>query len=161
MNLANLRRFRSLALGLIALAALAATPAQAVMLDGNGDLQKSTLVSGSYSSVESFSVARAGTLTVRLENIAWPEKLAQLNCSIYSDAGFMHQLTNSAELRFDVAGPGTFYANLTAGAAGFLNLGLFSFKVSFVPNAPVPLPAAVWLLGSAVGLLGLRRRAIH
>ena len=157
-RLSSLRRW---SLAVLAAAAFHALPAQALTIDANTSLQKSLMVSGSYSGVETFSVTRPGTLTIRLENISWPERLAQLNCSIYSQTGFMHSLTDSATLTFDIAGAGTYFANLSAGAGGLLNLGLFSFKVSFVPSAPpVPVPAAVWLLGSVLGIFGLRQRVL-
>jgi hypothetical protein len=160
IDMKGIRPLRRLALAVLIVSSLQALPAQALTLDGDSALQHSTLVSGSYSGVETFSVTRAGLLTIRLENISWPEKLAQLNCAIYSQSGFMHSLTDSAELRFEIAGAGTYFANISAGAAGLLKLGLFSFKVSFEPSAPtVPVPAAIWLFASALALFGLRRHA--
>lgn len=159
-RLRRLFRSQGWALALLA-AAVMHSPAQAMTIDASTSLQKSLMVSGSYSGIESFSVTRAGTLTIHLENIAWPERLSQLNCSIYSQSGFMHSLTDSATLSFDIAGAGTYFANISAGAGGLLNLGLFSFKVSFVPSTPtVPVPAAVWLLGSVLGIFGLRQRVL-
>lgn len=122
----------------------------------------STLVKRSYGEMQSFSATGAGTFTVKLENLPWPERLAQLNCSVFSNDGLIQQLSESGEFSFDVTGPGTYFAKITALAQGALKIGLFSFKVSFDPAAsPVPVPAAVWLLASGLGLLGFRQRALR
>ena len=121
----------------------------------------STLVKRSYGEMQSFSATGAGTFTVKLENIPWPQRLASLNCSIYSQDGLIQQLSDSGQFSFDVTGPGTYFAKITALAEGALKVGLFSFKVSFDPASPVPVPAAVWLLASGLGLLGWRQRALR
>jgi hypothetical protein len=128
---------------------------------GSPLLQSSTLVAGSSSTIYSFNVTGPGVFTVRLENISWPERLAQLDCSIYSSDSFLQALNGDSEWQFSATGAGTFYANILAGAAGRLGLGLFSIKVTFQSAASaVPLPAAVWLLASVFGLFGVRRHAL-
>lgn len=123
-------------------------------------VSQSSMVSGSFSNVYSFSTSRAGTLTLRLENVAWPEQLASLSCNLYDNKNVLGSLSTTGELRLELAAPGTFFSHLFAQAGGTFDLGLFSFKVSFAPAAPpVPLPAGVWLLGSALGLFGVRRLA--
>jgi hypothetical protein len=128
---------------------------------GSPLLQSSTLVAGSSSTVYSFNVNGPGVFTVKLENISWPERLAQLDCSIYSSDGFLQALNGTSEWQFATTGAGTFYANILAGAAGRLGLGLFSIKVTFQSSASlVPVPAAVWLLASVFGLFGARRHVM-
>jgi len=126
---------------------------------GNGVLtQASVLVSGNHSSVYSVDVNGPGVLTVRLENIAWPERLSQLDCSIYSTDGLLHSLDGGGEWKLETTGPMSFYTSVLAGAGGQLKLGLYSLKVTFQAGASlVPVPAAVWLLGSVLGMFGLRR----
>ena len=153
-------RFSSFGIAAALLAAgFVLAPAAHADTMGNGALvQSSVLVSGNQSSMYSVNVNGPGVLTVQLENISWPERLAHLDCSIYSNSGFLHALQGTAEWQFMTTGPGSFYASVFAGAGGLLNIGLFSIKVTFQPSgALVPLPAGVWLLGSVAGLFGVRR----
>jgi hypothetical protein len=153
-----LRRAARISLALCAICLLLAPRAHADSIGANSLLQNSVLVAGSQSSVYSFKTSGAGVLTVHLENISWPERLAQLDCSIYSNAGFLHALDGSSEWKFVTTGAESFYASVLAGAGGRLNLGLFSIRVTFESAASlVPLPAAGWLLASVLGLFGFRR----
>ncbi len=121
-------------------------------------VESSVMVAGSHSSLYTLDVSGPGVLTVRLENISWPERLSQLDCAITSSSGLLDSFSNSGEWKFVTTGPASFYASIIAGAGGRLNLGLFSIRVTFEWAASVvPLPAAVWLLGSVLGLFGLRR----
>jgi hypothetical protein len=148
----------SLGLALLALCLVLAPRAHADPVGSNSLLQSSVMVSGSNSSLYSMNVSGPGVLTVQLENIAWPERLSHLDCSIYSNNGFLQALQDTAQWQFEVTGPASFYASIIAGAGGQLNLGLFSIKVTFQSAAAVvPVPAAVWLLGSVLGLFGVRR----
>jgi hypothetical protein len=147
-----------IAAALLAVGIMVAPRAHADTIGGGALVQNSGLVSGTQSSVYSVNVNGPGVLTVQLENISWPERLAHLDCSIYSNSGFLHALQGTAEWQFVTTGPGSFYASVFAGAGGLLDIGLFSIKVTFQPSAAlVPLPAGVWLLGSVLGLFGVRR----
>jgi hypothetical protein len=124
-------------------------------------MSQSTMVSGTFSSVHSFATTQAGTLTLKLENIAWPERLAALSCNLYDNKSMLGSLATTGEIRLELAAPGTFFSHLFAQSGGALDLGLFSLKVTFAPAAPtVPLPAGLWLLGSVCGIFGIRRHAL-
>ena len=125
-------------------------------------VSQSTMISGSFSGVYSFATTQSGTINLRLENIAWPERLAVLSCNLYDRDNLLGSLATTGELHIDVTGPGTYFSHLYAQAAGLLDLGIFSLNVTFRANsAPaVPLPPAVWLLLSAFALFGLQRFAL-
>ena len=124
-------------------------------------VRQSTMIAGTFSGVYSFSAPQAGTLSLRLENIAWPERLAALNCNLYNDSGMLGSIATDGTLSVAVTGAGTYFTHLFAQAAGALDLGLFSFQVSFAPSVTaVPLPAAGWLLFAALGAFGMQRRAL-
>jgi hypothetical protein len=128
-----------------ALSALAAAPVRADTVLAN----ETNLVSGTQSMVQAFTVPTAGTVTVQLTNIAWPQALSALTfiASTSSQVLSSWDALNSGSETFSVSGPGTYYAHVTGTATGPLDLGLYSMTLSFVSAiAPVPLPAGSGLL---------------
>lgn len=153
-----LGRTLRLAAAAVALCLMLAPRAHADLVAPASLVQNSVLVSGSHASVYSLNVSGPGVLTVKLENLSWPERLAQLNCSVFSKDGLVQALNGSAEWSFAINGPASFYASVFADAAGRFKLGLYSIKVTFQSAASlVPVPAAAWLLGSVLGMFGIRR----
>jgi hypothetical protein len=154
----SLARAARVAAALLAICMILAPRAHADPVRSSPLLQSSVLVSGNYSNLYSLNVNGPGVLTVTLENISWPSRLAQLDCAVYSNSGLLQSLNDTTVWKFETTGPGQFYASILAQAGGSLHLGLFSINVSFEPSGTVvPLPAGVWLLGSVLGLYGLRR----
>ena len=147
-----------IALAVLVVAGLSAAPraqADPVLVS------QTSMISGTFSGVYTFSTTQAGTLDLKLENIAWPERLAALSCNLYDGQSLLGSLATTGELQIQVAGAGTYFSHLFAQAAGVLDLGLFSLNVTFHPSvSAVPLPAAVWMLLSALILFGARRFAL-
>jgi len=119
---------------------------------------QTNMISGTVSTVDSFSAPGTGTMTIELSNIPWPTTLSSLSFfagtasqvlasgSLSSSTG--PQLTESFQVT-----PGTYFAHVTGTApSGPLDLGLYSMQVSFAPA--VPLPAAAWLLAGGLLVLG-------
>lgn len=118
-------------------------------------LSDTTLVSGNESAVFSFNAPGPGTVSVQLTNLDWPQALSSLSfvastakdvLASWSDPPSQPDLGPQG-LSFQVAGRGTYFADVMASAGGPLDLGVYSFALTFAPaGAPVPLPAGGWLL---------------
>jgi hypothetical protein len=124
-------------------------------------MAETSLVTGSESSVYSFTAPGPGTITVQLSNLAWPETLSSLTFTATTADKVLGswQAPSGAETdSFQVTG-GTYFAHVNATADGLLDLGLFSVYCVFTPAAPpVPIPSTVWLLlGAVVALFGWRQ----
>jgi hypothetical protein len=138
-------------LGLLCL--VAASEVRADML-----ISQTTLVTGSESTVDSFTVPTAGSVTVELSNLPWPQALSSLSFTATSAnqvlSSWSTQGTSVESLQL---GPGTYFAHIGATTAGPLDLGLYSLTLSFQPTT-VPLPSSGGMLGIALlVLLGLTR----
>lgn len=115
---------------------------------------QTTLISGTESTVDSFTVPSAGTVTVQLSDLPWPLALSSLSFMATSGNQVLSSwstLTSGVE-SFQVT-PGTYFAHVTGTAGGALDLGLYSMTLTFQPAGTVPLPGSAWLL--VIGLLGL------
>jgi hypothetical protein len=144
------------ALGAIALwsSGLGQAQASEVLYNSSGFLQ------GTQSFVQAFNVATAGTLTVTLTNVAWPQQLASLNLLLTTTSGAMGSEMGVGTASFDVKA-GDFFAQWFGTAQGPLNAGVFEMEIEFNPSAgnPVPLPTSIALLLSGLGLLVWHRGA--
>jgi hypothetical protein len=152
-------RFKVGLLAPLALACLSAAPharADSILL------AQTTLISGSTSTVDSFTTATAGKVTVSLQSLAWPTPLSALSFSATSADKVISSWSGTgldSELATFEVGAGTYFAHIMATATGAMDMGLYSLMMTFSPNAPtVPLPASGWLLLTGMFvLMGLAR----
>jgi hypothetical protein len=157
-------RLLSAGMSALALIGIISLPARADMFL----LGDTTMVTGTESATFSFTTPGAGTVTAQLTNLNWPQVLSSLSfmasspsqvLASWSDPTQPGTGTQTQTLTFQVAHPGTYFANVTAQAGGPLDIGVYSFSLHFSNGAsPVPLPASGWLLAAAViVLLGMLR----
>lgn len=152
---------RRMAVGaIVALAAMAAAPfAHADTLIA----EASPLISGTQSDVYKIAAPSAGSVSVSLSNLGWPDRLASLSFALATSSGVLKTFSGEGEQTVNIGSAGTYYAIVTGTAQGHWNLGMYSLRMTFsplsTPGGPtVPLPAAGWLLLSGiVGVFGLMR----
>jgi len=148
---------RMAGLAALLLYALMATVAQASTVL----VSDTTLVSGSETAVFAFEAPGPGTVSVQLTNLDWPQALSSLSFMAATGNRVLSPWAADAGsgtwgLSFQVASPGRYFADIMAVAGGALDLGAYSFSLSFTPAAPVPLPASgTLLLGGVTALIGL------
>ena len=126
-------------------------------------LATTDLVTGTAAQTFSFTAPSSGTVTAEISSIPWPAPLGSLSFSasdasnvLSSWSGTSSTMAAPETASFQV-GSGTYFAHVSASAAGSLDLGLYSLMLSFKPAA-VPLPASDWtLLIGALALFGLAR----
>jgi hypothetical protein len=118
-------------------------------------LTQSTLVINQQSDVYDFTAPGPGTLTVQLEDLTWPDPLSSLMFSLDSPRSVLGWVASAGELSLSIAHGGSYFLDVTGSAGGALDLGLYSVQVDFYPQGtPVPLPAALVLMLSGLGVLG-------
>ncbi|HEY6927481.1 MAG TPA: VPLPA-CTERM sorting domain-containing protein [Steroidobacteraceae bacterium] len=157
----------SLKLALVAPLALAALAAAPHARADNILLAQTTLVTGTVSTVDSFTAPSAGTVTVNLQSLNWPASLNALSFSATSSNQVLASWSGtglaSDVATFDVAA-GTYFTHIIATAGGMLDMGLYSMMLTFTPSGsppPVPLPASGWMLLTGVFVLAGLARAMR
>ena len=133
------------AVATLGLLAMAQARAEEIML------AQTTLVIGTDSSVAAITVPSAGSLTVELSNLPWPQSLESLSFMLSSSNQVISAWsTDSTNVESYNVTPGTYFAHLTGTAGGPLDLGLYSLTVGFQPAGVVPLPASGALMLSGL-----------
>jgi hypothetical protein len=125
-------------------------------------LQQTTPVFSQQTNLYSFDAPSAGTLSVTLQDWAFPVDLQQLTASImFQDQSWSltpEQGTQDPEwvLNLPISSGGVFGAFVAAEAGTSLDgqIGLYSMSIDFEPASTVPLPPAIDLLLGGMGLLG-------
>jgi hypothetical protein len=150
------------ALAPLALACLAAAPnarADSVLL------AQTNIVSGTESTLETFSVPNNGSVTISLQSLSWPSptSMSALSFAVTSSDKVLASWNGSGftgdTATFDV-GAGTYYAHITGTAPNVgLGLGLYSVLMTFAPA--VPLPASGWMLLTGMFVLVGLLRAVR
>jgi len=106
-----------------------------------------------------FDIPFAGTLTIQLIDLAWPEKFSSLSFMMTSGSGVVAQLDAPGAFSFQLDSPGRFFGFLTGQTQGAMHAGTYLLQMSLLQlTQPVPLPAALWLLMSGIVGIGMLRR---
>ena len=117
-----------------------------------------------------FDIPFAGTLTIQLIDLTWPEKFSSLSFMMTSGHEVLAKLDAPGTITYQLDAPGRFFGLLSAGAQGAMSLaeeamapGTYLLQMSLqqlTQPQPVALPAAIWLLMSGVIGIGMMRRRL-
>lgn len=135
----------------------AGAPFKSLMQHGanvGSSLDSTKFVWGTDLNVNTLSLPSAGTVSIKLQDFAWPEALETMTLLVTDLHGIWERLDGSGSLTVDVTGATKLFTAVFARSSAD-SLGLYNLNASFTP---VPLPAAAWLLLSGLGGLGLFRR---
>ena len=107
-------------------------------------------IKGSDTRSESFLIKQAGSYQVTLSDFQFPKSFTELDLligtSVAPNSGSIH---GPGTFSFN-ATPGTYWANVFGIADKPFDIGLYGIRIEQISMSPVPLPASILLLGSAL-----------
>jgi hypothetical protein len=107
-------------------------------------------IKGTQIFTDTFDISTPGLLTVSLSAIPWLDTLQDLNCFVSSPSGGVLHGTFNGNVESIKVLPGDISVNWYGTAAGTFGVGAYGLHVDF---QPVPIPAALPLLLSGLGVL--------
>ena len=128
-------------------------PAVVLLPGSTNAIARTEMITGTDSITLPFVVPGGmpgGTVTVTLADLGWPGLMSSLSFAATTSTSLLAQLTAPGSVSFDIGGTGTYFATVYGVADPNFGSGLYSLNLSY---APVPLPAAAWLLLSGLALL--------
>jgi hypothetical protein len=133
-----------------------------VLLPGASNaVARTEMITGTDSIVLPFVVPGGmpgGNVTVTLADLGWPGLMSSLSFAASTSTSLLAQLDAPGSLTFSINGPGNYFATVYGVADPNFGSGLYSLNLSY---APVPLPAAAWLLLSGLALLRRKQTVIN
>lgn len=139
------------------------TPEPAFVLD-QSDYERQQHITENFTETQQFSVTEGGRFALTLSDLDGAGSLRKLGAFIADPSDsqrFVHQV-GDGRLVFDLL-PGLYSLNLYAKPVADSSAGGFSLRLEALqPNpATVPVPGALWLLGSGlVAFAGMTRRKL-
>jgi len=102
---------------------------------------------------DTFTVIDAGIYMAILTDFDFPEAMAQSGMAVTTATELLGSLNAPGSFTFE-ATPDEYFVSFFGEAGASTSYGMYGIEIS-----QVPLPAAVWLLGSGlIGLIGISRR---
>lgn len=113
-------------------------------------------IRGAGDQSESFTVSNAGVYRVTLTDFNMPSYFDELTLSVTTRKSEISTVSGSGWFDFDADIGTTYFANVYGVAGGALDLGLYGISVEAVNSAvaPVPVPASLFMMASALAVLG-------
>jgi hypothetical protein len=120
--------------------------------------EASTIFTGVSLTTVEFAVPMAGFLDVTLRDMEFPALAGALSFALVQQGSVIGLINGSGRLDLDIEGPQTLFGYVYGVGAPGISTASYFLNISY---APIPLPAAVWMLLSGLALtgwVGRRRR---
>ena len=143
------------------LAIFCMTPAHAEFIEVEGSqaavvFDDVSFIEGSQGIVAEFELTAPGNYLARLTDYEFPVAFDQLALTIVTNNEVVATLETDGDVGFSISAPGRFFAIVFGATGDSSQLGLYGLQIADL--APVPVPAALLLFGSALTTLLWRRR---
>lgn len=145
-------------LGLLVLFCLIPAHAEFIEVDGRQAavvFDDVSFIEGSQGVVAEFELTAPGNYLARLTDYEFPVAFDQLALTIVTNGEVVATLETGGDLGFSISAPGRFFAIVFGTTGDLSQLGLYGLQIADL--APVPVPAALLLFGSALTTLMWRR----
>lgn len=125
-----------------------------ILYDGN------TIFSGVSFTRMQFDVPTAGHLEVTLKDMEFPALAGALSFALIEGGTVLGLVNGTGSFSMDLDGPRTLFGYVYAVGAPTISTASYYLNVTHQYAAPIPLPAAIWLLLGGLGMTGwLGRRS--
>ena len=118
---------------------------------------------GGYASIAGFTILSADTYKLSLTDLGFPGMLKDVGAAVTTSTGKLGEIIGTGSILF-TAEPGKYYLSIFADTLRYCDLGQFGLNLQATSGIPdpsaVPVPGALWLLGSGLlALAGFIRRS--
>ena len=116
--------------------------------------ETNTIFTGVSMTRVEFAVPTAGHLQVTLTDLEFPALAGALSFALVQEGSVLGLINGSGMMEMDFDGPRTLFGYVYGVGAPSISTASYFLNISHEYAAPIPLPAAVWMLLGGLGLTG-------